>query len=108
MINLNKDDTIIRLADNGWIVFHINDEGEPVDAYVFSDRDYTSAGEVIEHIFEDNVQLKRRKGFVLNWYPEGWEHPKGRPEVCDNDKDVDPEIIANNTVKQRLENEQTK
>ena len=41
----------------------------------------TSVGEVIQHAFEDHVQTKRSGGFVLDWYPEGWDHPEGRPVV---------------------------
>ena len=98
MVNLNIDDIIIRRAVNGWIVFYINDEGEPVDTYVFENNDYTAVGQVIRHVFEDHTQLKRRGGFVLDWYPEGWEHPEGRPESANSESlteavDINPEIV---------------
>ena len=103
MFNLNQDDTVIRRADNGWIVVHINGESEPVDTYVFENNDYTAAGKVIQHIFEDHTQLKRRGGFVLDWYPEGWEHPDGRPEVSSQENwpeelDINPEIVKKSEV----------
>ena len=76
---VNASDIIIRQANNGWIVFEVSPEGDEVEANVFEDNDYTAVGEVIQHVFEDHTQTKRSGGFVLDWYPEGWDHPEGRP-----------------------------
>ena len=78
---VNASDIIIRQANNGWIVFEVSPEGDEIETNIFEDRDYTSVGEVIQHAFEDHVQTKRSGGFVLDWYPEGWDHPEGRPVV---------------------------
>ena len=78
---VNASDIVIRQVSNGWIVFEVSPDGDEVEAYVFEDNDYTAVGEVIQHVFEENRQSKRRGGFVLDWYPEGWDHPEGRPEV---------------------------
>ncbi len=78
---INASDVIIRQASNGWIVFEVSSDGERLSAYVFEDNDYTAVGEVIHHVFEEHRQSKRSGGFVLDWYPEGWDHPEGRPEA---------------------------
>ena len=78
---VNTSDIIIRQASNGWIVFEVSPDGDEVESYVFEDNDYTAVGEVIRHVFEEHRQTKRSGGFVLDWYPEGWDHPEGRPEA---------------------------
>jgi len=78
---VSESDIIIRHANNGWIVFEVSPEGDEVEVNVFEDNDYTSAGEVIQHVFEENRQTKHSGGFVLDWYPEGWDHPEGRLEA---------------------------
>ena len=80
--NVNASDIIIRQVNNGWIVFEVSPDGDEIEVNVFEDNDYTAVGEVIQHVFDDHTQTKRNGGFVLDWYPEGWEHPEGRPEVA--------------------------
>lgn len=99
---VTANDIIIRQANNGWIVFEVSPEGDEIETNVFEDNDYTAVGEVIQHVFEDYTQTKRKGGFVLDWYPAGWEHPDGRREAITSE-DFTESLDANLEPNKKVE-----